>query len=126
MARPIKKYDKGGEVSARKKRRRARKDGTAPEKMTAKKATAKSLEKGLRKVGRRRLEKDLNEAGKKLGRPEMANELAILNPKAYDRGVRKSAGLGPKSGYMTGEQKDQLDQRRRRNPYKMRKQEMKK
>jgi hypothetical protein len=38
MARPIKKYKKGGEVSARKKKRRARKDGTAPEKMTAKKA----------------------------------------------------------------------------------------
>ena len=38
MARPIKKYQEGGEVSARKKKRRARKDGTAPEKMTAKKA----------------------------------------------------------------------------------------
>ena len=38
MARPIKKYQEGGEVSARKKRRRARKDGAAPEKMAAKKA----------------------------------------------------------------------------------------
>lgn len=38
MARPIKKYKKGGEVSARKKRRRARKTEAAPAPMTPKKA----------------------------------------------------------------------------------------
>jgi hypothetical protein len=37
-----KRFDNGGEVSARKKKRRARKDGTAPEKMATKKAVGMS------------------------------------------------------------------------------------
>ena len=86
MARPIKKYQKGGEVSARKKRRRARKTEAAPAPMTPKEAKPIGNRKSL---SERNAEAEKNQAALDKRAKEAKRKLFLSEAKRKTREIAK-------------------------------------